>query len=159
MISSKQVEQSSAAAIASKINSLTSPWIDENRSRTLRATCASAQHNTINAELINKSVKAIFATSREALQRLNFSCFERFFYVQLSAKNNFFTLRILPNKLHGTLKFHFQSNLNLTCIEFRIDFDSRYCNAIVFWIKVKRIFFDTRQTIFICRPFPSSQTH
>lgn len=55
MMSSKHVEQSSAAAIASKINSLTSPSIDEKRSRTLRATWANAQHKTMNAELINKS--------------------------------------------------------------------------------------------------------
>lgn len=68
MINSKQVEHSSAAAIASKINSRTSPWIDVKRSRTFRATCASAQHKTINAELIKRSVSDILAmNAREIL--------------------------------------------------------------------------------------------
>lgn len=67
MMSSKHVEQSSAAAIASRMSSLTSPWIDVNLTRTFRATCARAQQRTMNAELIKRSdidISAMFASAK-----------------------------------------------------------------------------------------------
>ena len=90
MMSSKHVEQSSAAAIASKINSFTRPWIEENRSRTFLAVCASAQHNTINAELISKSVSSAISWRHS---RNSFNCAKKQFSFLCCAKNNFSSLR------------------------------------------------------------------
>jgi hypothetical protein len=55
-MSSKQVEHSSAAAIASMKSSLTNPLIDDNLLMTFRAICAKTQHEVINIMLIMKSV-------------------------------------------------------------------------------------------------------
>lgn len=103
MISSKQVEQSSAAAIASRINSFTSPLIDANRSRTLRAVCASAQHKTINAELIRRSVNAMSATSlknccERIFQAKSFSFFSRgILYAESSQLKIIFPSQVCEN--------------------------------------------------------------
>lgn len=90
MMSSKHVEQSSAAAIASKKSSRTRPWIDEKRSRSLRATCARTQHKTMKAALIRRSVNDI--CTREILskcQKFSFWFSWEIFYAELSAKNKF----------------------------------------------------------------------
>lgn len=155
-MSSKHVEQSSAAAIASKINSFTRPWIDENRSRTFRATCASAQHKTINAELMRRSVKDIFHDLRARnsfwMPKFSFWFSWETFNAELSAKNNF---HFFLNFLEFSLIFHYKIFLNLICIKSFIDF--RF--AMQLFVVQGQLNSPTRENFFILRSIPFSQTH